>query len=82
MYDNGIFEVIFLTFTFCKHRPVRNIWQPAIPLTDCGMNCERFYLYFISHFPAFILVALNIKITVRKGSYLLMVLSISVINDK
>ncbi len=36
MYDNGIFVVILLTFTFCKHRPVRNIWQPVIPLTDCG----------------------------------------------
>ncbi len=24
-----------LTSTFCKHRPVRNIRQPVIPLTDC-----------------------------------------------
>ncbi len=30
MYDNGIFEVIFLTFTFCKHRPVRNIRQQTV----------------------------------------------------
>ncbi len=38
MYDNGIFVVIFLTLTFCKHRPVRNIRQPVIPLTDCDIH--------------------------------------------
>ncbi len=27
--------VVLLTLTFCKHRPVRNIRQPVIPLTDC-----------------------------------------------
>ncbi len=33
----GIFPimVVFLTLTFYKHRPVRNIWQLVIPLTDC-----------------------------------------------
>ena len=40
MYDNGIFVVVFLTLTFCKHRPVRNIQQPVIPLTDCGMQVK------------------------------------------
>ena len=39
MYDNGIFVVVFLTLTFCKHRPARNIRQPVIPLTDCVKGC-------------------------------------------
>ncbi len=38
MYDNGIFVVVFLTLTFSKHRPVRNIRQPVIPLTDCDLR--------------------------------------------
>ena len=29
--------VVFLTSTFCKHRPERNIRQPVIPLTDCAL---------------------------------------------
>ncbi len=51
MYDNGIFVVIFLTLTFCKHRPVRNIRQPVIPLTDCGiqndLNIAKLLRYFV-----------------------------------
>ncbi len=51
MYDNGIFVVIFLTFTFCKHRPVRNIRQPVIPLTDCEhitLNAFQFSIQCLS----------------------------------
>ncbi len=33
----AFFVVVFLTLTFCKHRPVSNIQQPVIPLTDCDM---------------------------------------------
>ncbi len=40
MYDNGIFVVIFFKLTFCKHRPVRNIRQPVIPLTDCDSTYQ------------------------------------------
>ncbi len=61
MYDNGIFVVVFLTLTFCIHRPVWNIRQPVIPLTDCetlpwvyelhlvGLHHNHGLEYFLCH---------------------------------